>query len=67
MRRELEENGLRPGDYDLIIDTLIAEGCMLHANKENCIRISLCRNTTWKEILKLIPKGSILKNWRQVR
>jgi hypothetical protein len=63
----LEGKGLSAGEYDFIIDSLIGEYATIHGGKNLVIRISLNRKTTWEEILKAIPKGSLVKSYRRVR
>jgi hypothetical protein len=63
----LHGEGLYPGEYDFIIDSIISEGSTIHGGKDIPIRISLNRKTTWEEILKAIPKGSLVKSYIKVR
>jgi hypothetical protein len=63
----LEGKGLNAGEYDFVIDSIIGEYATIHGGKNLVIRVSLNRKTTWEEILKAIPKGSLVKHYRKVR
>ncbi len=58
----LPGKGLNPGDWDLYLDNVLPE-----ENQMCCIRVSLEQPTTWDDILKFIPKGSMIKNFIRVR
>jgi len=67
MPLQLQGSGLYPGDYDFLINRLIGNGSYIHSEPNIVIRVSLNRKETWENILKLIPKGSLIKNRRRVR
>lgn len=67
MNNKLEGNGLRPGVYHIKYDRLISEGASIHGGKEQIMQFELHKSTTWEEILKLLPKGSIIKSTDRVR
>jgi len=62
-----ELKGLRPGVWDITVDRLISEGSSIHGHKNELIRVELIKNTTWDELLKALPKGSIIKSFSRVR
>ena len=63
----LKGKGLYPGEYYFMIDSIIGEGSTIHGGKDIPIRISLNCKTTWEEILKAIPKGSLIKYYIRIR
>ena len=58
---KLPGTGLTPGDWDIIVNSIMS------SDKDKIIRVSLNRNTSWKELLKIVPKGTIVKKCRKLR
>lgn len=67
VKGELPGKGLTAGEWDITCDILKTEGNKIHQEKGVINRIVLIKNTTWKEISKILPKGSIITNCRHVR
>ena len=64
---ELPGKGLMPGEWDFLINKLSSSGSQLANEKDVLLRICLIKKTTWEDILKAIPKGSLIKDFRRVR
>lgn len=67
MDKQPELTGLRAGEYDILVIRLIAEGSRIHGHKNELIRLSLMKDTTWKQLYKDALKGMIVKEVRHVR
>jgi hypothetical protein len=63
---QLPGNGLMSGDWDLLLKTIKSEASQTFG-EDQLLRIALIKDTSWEEILKLIPKGSLIKQFRRVR
>lgn len=59
--------GLRPGTYDIYIDQITSEGAIINVEKEKLLRIVLIKKTIWNDLLKILPKGSLIRKIIQVR
>jgi hypothetical protein len=64
---DLPDNGLRAGEWDILVDKIISDGSQVHGEKNQVIRIILNRETTWNDLLKLLPQGSMIRSWRRMR
>ena len=59
--------GLKAGTWHFLLHRLIGEGSTIHEEKDYIFRIELNEEEPWENILKLIPKGSLIKYYKRIR
>lgn len=59
--------GFTPGDYYIKYERIIDEDSHLNCNKNQLIHVKLIKNTTLSDLMKVIPKNSIVKSIKRMR